>query len=155
MKMEITDKDGSLQEIERVAKAGTAIFVRNEHGYIVMGQRIHPLGEQYGDGKWSLPGGKIKHLESWTDTCKREIKEETGLLIDEPVFLEAKDTRYPDLDLHYIVCFFLANKIGGKLEKKEPKKCERWCWFHIDHIPNNTFLNIQKVIDNHYNVIAK
>jgi len=148
--MIMTDNDGSLQEVERIAKAGVAVFVIDKHGYILMGERIHPLGEQYGDGKMSLPGGKITHLETWTETCRREVKEETGLLIDEPIFLEAMDTRYPDLDLHYIVCFFMANKVGGKLQIMEPEKCRYWSWFEISDSPDNTFLDIQGVISRNF-----
>lgn len=32
-------------------------------------------------GCWGLPGGKLRHMESWKDGLKREVKEETGLEI--------------------------------------------------------------------------
>jgi len=45
------DPDGSLQELERVAKAGTSVLVFNKKGEILMGKRKSELGPTYGDGK--------------------------------------------------------------------------------------------------------
>ncbi|MCL2320721.1 MAG: NUDIX hydrolase [Oscillospiraceae bacterium] len=56
---------------------GSAVIVENKDGLILMQQRKYPYG------KWSLPGGLMELSESTIETAKRELLEETGLIIGE------------------------------------------------------------------------
>lgn len=58
-------------------RIGAAGLVENEDGLFLFGQR----GKEPNYGKWILPGGGIKFGESWIDTIKREILEETNMSV--------------------------------------------------------------------------
>lgn len=46
------------------------IILKNKDGKVLI--------LKHNTGKWLLPGGKINKGENWTDSLKRELKEETG-----------------------------------------------------------------------------
>ena len=65
-------------------------------------------------GLWSIPGGKLEPGESLTETCRREISEETGL-DTRPLALVAVVERRIE-DFHYVVIDFLAQLISSDNE---------------------------------------
>ena len=54
---------------------GSCVIIKNKEGHILMQQRKYPYG------KWGLPGGLMDLGESTEDTARREVLEETGLII--------------------------------------------------------------------------
>ena len=66
-------------------------------------------------GLWSAPGGKMEHGESPQDAVIREIEEETGLCIEQPVLkgLQSSiDIHYP---VHWMLYIFVATTFSGDL----------------------------------------
>ena len=67
-------------------------------------------------GTWSLPGGKLDYGERLQDTCKREILEETGLTIGEPLFVDYFESLPQEKDpFHYLAFYFTAPWSGTKV----------------------------------------
>lgn len=60
---------------------GSAVIVKNKEGCILLQQRKYPYG------RWGLPGGLMELGESTIDTARRELFEETGLVIGEMALL--------------------------------------------------------------------
>jgi 8-oxo-dGTP diphosphatase len=54
----------------------------------------------YGD-TWAIPGGKINKDETPQQAVRREILEECGFELKNPVFLQVVYIRYPDYDYEY------------------------------------------------------
>ena len=64
---------------------------------IICEQDRHVLLVRKRGGRWTLPGGKLERGESAADAAVRELLEETGLRVDELVYvleLESDDTRH-------------------------------------------------------------
>lgn len=56
------------------------IVVQNEQGEILVGKQPKKWGDL-----WTIPGGKVEYGETLVDAAKRELKEETGLVVEEIV----------------------------------------------------------------------
>ena len=55
---------------------GVGVVFFKENNVLVIKRRNPPR-----KGQWSIPGGKQKLGETWQDTAKREVREETGIEI--------------------------------------------------------------------------
>jgi len=79
--------------------------------------------------QWSIPGGTVRFGESLRDAAVREIREETGIIIEagEPVYtFEVID----ELKSHYVVIDLEARYISGT--PKASDDAEDAAWFDAD-----------------------
>lgn len=59
----------------------------------------------HGGGEWALPGGHLEFGESFEACARREVQEETGLLLEgEPAFEYAVNSVF-DERRHYVTVF--------------------------------------------------
>ncbi len=59
-------------------------------------------------GTYALPGGHLDFGESFEQCAAREVKEETGLNVQDVRFLTATNTVFGDAGKHYVTIFLTA-----------------------------------------------
>ena len=79
-----------------------------------------------------FPGGHVEEHEPIVDSVIREIKEETGLTIENPVLCGVKNWIEED-GIRYIVFLFRAEKFSGTLESSDEGAV---FWMAIDDVLN-------------------
>lgn len=62
-----------------VRVVGVRGLVVDDHGQVLL------VRHTYGAGAWHLPGGGVKRRESLSRAVVRELREETGIVVDEPL----------------------------------------------------------------------
>ena len=88
---------------------------------------------RFGEGKWNGPGGKIKPGETPSEGVIREVKEETGLKILNPVLLGKIDFYFgkkPQPD--WITYIFRVTDFTGEIIPNDEGELN---WFDIKDIP--------------------
>lgn len=104
-------------------------YLLNDRGEVLLQHKRRGFGA----GKWNGPGGKLAPGETIEQSVKREIKEETGLAIDNfkkmaelEFFFENKE------DWHTITHVYLTNFFSGELKASDEGELK---WFKLVEIP--------------------
>ena len=80
----------------------------------------------------TFPGGHVEDGESFTMSVVREVYEETGLTVENPVLCGTKQFR-TDSDARYVVFFYKATKYHGHLCSSDEGKV---FWLPRCELPN-------------------
>lgn len=97
---------------------GVGVIIVNPQGEILLGKRCGSHAPF-----WSIPGGHLEAGETFEQCARREIAEETGLLIDPPRFVGVSNNlqTWRAEGKHTVsVCLQVAHP-GGSAELKNPK----------------------------------
>ena len=84
-------------------------FVFDRDGRVLLVERGQPPGE----GLWTVPGGRLEPGETLAQAVAREVREETGLVVEVGT-LSCVVERISD-DHHFVILDYLARVIGGTL----------------------------------------
>lgn len=81
-------------------------------------------GREPNKGLWAVPGGKVDFGETLAEAATREVKEETGLLIelDEIVWVG----EFIDGEHHLVLVDFLGAPTGGELKAGDDATDVQW-----------------------------
>ena len=87
------------------------------------------------DPNWpgiTFPGGHVEPGESFTASVIREVWEETGLTIENPILCGTKQFQTKE-DARYVVLFYKVNRFSGELKGSDEGE--------VFWIPRNTLKN--------------
>jgi 8-oxo-dGTP diphosphatase len=80
-------------------------------------------------GHWTLPGGVLEVGETLAEGVKREVREETGLVVELVELIELLERIYRDdvqVRYHYVIADFLCKVTGGELRAASDADAVRW-----------------------------
>lgn len=108
------------------------------------------------EGYYDIPGGKIEEGETSKQTAIREMKEETGINVENPIFKGKMIIEYPNRIFDFNV--FVCNECEGEPQEYDENTSE---WIEINELlqkekilSNIMILDrffIRGLIDNNYN----
>ena len=113
-------------------RVGIGVFIF-KNGKFLMGQRKN----SHGNGTWSVPGGHLEFGESFEETARREVLEETGLSIKNVHFGGVTNDYFKDENKHYVTIWMLSECEKGKAIITEPDKFVQLSWYDFDVCPTN------------------
>ncbi|MFB8273551.1 NUDIX domain-containing protein [Streptomyces sp. NPDC055955] len=95
-------------------------------------------GGPYGHGRWHLPSGKLDQGEPLRLGAARELREETGVIVD-PGHLRLVHVvhHHQETTVQRIGFFFEATQWSGKPVNQEPDKCMALEWFRVHELPED------------------
>ena len=91
-------------------------MIYDDDGTILVQDRLNPDFPGI-----TFPGGHVEYRETLVDSVIREVKEETGLDIENPVLCGVKHFYTTD-DMRYVVFFYKTNRFSGTLKDSEEGK---------------------------------
>lgn len=105
-------------------------------------------------GTWCPPGGHLEMGENFLDCCKKEVKEEVGLDIEEIETLGVVNNIF-SLTKHYVNVDFLAKGVSGKPIINEPAKIGEIGWYPLDKLPQPLMLSTVNLFKTNLEVLGK
>jgi ADP-ribose pyrophosphatase YjhB (NUDIX family) len=84
-------------------------------------------------GHWTLPGGLLELGESLIEGVMREVREETGLMVEALQLIELldrihrlKEGHAEHVRYHYVIADYLCRVVGGQLQAASDADAVRW-----------------------------
>ncbi|WP_045382335.1 nucleotide triphosphate diphosphatase NUDT15 [Vibrio campbellii] len=121
--------------MNKQVRVGVATIILRD-GAILLGERIG----SHGANTWATPGGHLELGESIEDCAKREVLEETGLIVDSIEKFTFTNDIFEKEGKHYVTLFVVASSTSGEPQVTEPDKCKQWKWCRLDDLPEPLFL---------------
>ena len=112
---------------------GSVVIILNEQNEVLL-QKRH-------DGYWGLPGGLMDLGESFEEVAKREVLEETGLVVENLKLLNVFSgseyyLKVPNGDeLYSVIAVYYTRDVSGEM-KIDYSESEKMQYFSINNLPN-------------------
>ena len=88
-------------------------------GRVLIAQR--PAGRPMA-GLWEFPGGKVEDGERPEDTLIRELKEELGIIVDEPCLAPLAFASHAYPDFHLLMPLYVCRRWEGVVMAREGQR---------------------------------
>ena len=107
------------------------VLVLDESGRVLL------LQQYISHGKWTLPGGGLERGELAVAAARRELREETGILVEEEALTYLGTLRRPDYDIPFIAPVFSVRVQATALPRRRanPREIMAVRWFDPDQLP--------------------
>ena len=112
------------REFPEAPLVGVGAVVVDEGRVLLVRRGTEPL-----KGQWSLPGGMLELGESLSAAVVREVREETGLIVESVELVELLDRIHREgarVRYHYVIADYLCRVTGGSLQAASDADAVRW-----------------------------
>lgn len=130
--------------MEAAEHIGVVIVIINTQDQTVL------LGERrnsYKAGYYGLPGGRIELSESLVEAVKRELLEETGIVVTTSDLEYLGVVRELQETYNFIHFAFVIKNLKSTPVNREPDKCNGWEWMSIKHLPEKILRGHQAALE--------
>ena len=124
-------------------KVGIGVMVLKD-GKVLLGKRKG----SHGEGEYSFPGGHLEYMESFKECARREVREETGIEIENIQFVRVANLQHY-APKHYVHIGLVADWKEGVPKVLEPGKCDGWDWYSLDDLPHPLFKTLPDDIESY------
>lgn len=129
---------------------GVGVMILKD-GKLLLGKR-HSDSEKassllHGAGTWTMPGGKLNFGETFEDGAKREVLEETGIILNKVDVICVNQDMVETA--HFITIGLFSDVFSGEPRIMEPDKIIEWRWFDLNNLPNPIYFPSVKVLENY------
>jgi ADP-ribose pyrophosphatase YjhB (NUDIX family) len=109
--------------MEKPRVAVGALIFAGDHVLLVRSRKWH--------NKYILPGGHVEFGERLTDAVKREVREETGLIVDDVEYVEycevIDSNEFWTPHIHFVGHNFTCHVKEGHFKLNEEAQAYVWC----------------------------
>ena len=138
-----------MSEKKRVGAGFGIILLKN--GKVLLGRRHDDPekadSELHGAGTWTMPGGKFEFGESFEDGAKRELMEETGIVLEKVKVICVNNNKVNDA--HFVTIGFFSEYFEGEPQVTEPDEITEWGWFDLDNLPSPLYFPSERMLENY------
>ncbi len=131
-------------------KVGIGVMLLKENKILLGKRNDNPekaSSELKGEGTWTMPGGKIHFGEKWQDAAEREVKEETGIVINKERLSIIRVNNDIIPNKHFVTICIQSKDFQGEAQVLEPEEITEWGWFELSNLPSNIYVPSKKAID--------
>lgn len=118
-----------MSRMEEVELTNMCMICDGQGNVLVQDKRNHP--DWHG---WNFPGGHVEKGEYVTPSVIREMKEETGLTIENPRLCGVKEFHKLKDGRRYIVFLYTATKFSGELKSSDEGDI---FWYPLSELPSS------------------
>lgn len=126
---------------QRIPFVGVGVVVARGDRWLLMRRKA-----AHGEGTWSTPGGHLDFGESPADCARREVAEETGLIIDDVELIGITNDVF-DTDRHYVTLWFEAEAASGEPSIAAPDEVAELGWFPRCELPQPLFAPFRRMVE--------
>lgn len=131
-------------------KIGIGVYIMDGKNNLLMTLRT----SKHEPGTWCPPGGHLEMSESFLDCCKKEVKEEVGLDLEDIEMLGVVNNIFSP-EKHYVNIDFVAKGVSGQPIIGEPEKIGQIGWYSLDKLPQPLMLPTANLFKTHPEVLDK
>ncbi|PWA86043.1 NUDIX hydrolase domain-like protein (chloroplast) [Artemisia annua] len=140
--------DTENEAMSPVQEIGVGVFILNDNKVLFGRRRSLTIAAN----SYAVPGGHLECGESFEECAAREVKEETGLDINNIELLTTTENVISDA-LHLRVIYMSANLSDPRQTPQniEPDKCEGWEWHNLKNLPEPMFGPLREMLRDGFN----